>query len=160
MNSSDPILVTGAAGFIGFHVACRLARDGRAVIGIDNLNSYYDPALKKARLAELSALPSFQFQQLDIADRDNVAALFATHRFPAVIHLAAQVGVLYSLRDPHAYADANLTGFLNILGPGRIKWVHPDCGFWMNKRSIADRKMESLVKGRDRFLGINQGDRI
>jgi len=115
MNSSDPILVTGAAGFIGFHVACRLARDGHAVIGIDNLNSYYDPALKKARLAELSALPSFQFQQLDIADRDNVAALFATHRFPAVIHLAAQVGVLYSLRDPHAYADANLTGFLNIL---------------------------------------------
>jgi UDP-glucuronate 4-epimerase len=112
---ADPILVTGAAGFIGFHVARRLAAGGRAVVGLDNLNPYYDPALKRARLDELAKEKGFHFVKLDLADRAGMAALFAQHRFPYVVHLAAQAGVRYSLVDPHAYADANLTGFLNIL---------------------------------------------
>jgi UDP-glucuronate 4-epimerase len=112
---ADPILVTGAAGFIGFHVARRLAAAGRPVIGLDNLNAYYDPALKQARLDTLANEKSFGFVKLDLADRSGMAALFAQHRFPFVVHLAAQAGVRYSLVDPHAYVDANLTGFLNIL---------------------------------------------
>jgi UDP-glucuronate 4-epimerase len=113
--SAQPILVTGAAGFIGFHVARRLAASGRAVVGLDNLNAYYDPALKQARLDALAKERSFRFVKLDLADRAGVAALFAEHRFPHVVHLAAQAGVRYSLVDPHAYVDANLTGFVNIL---------------------------------------------
>jgi UDP-glucuronate 4-epimerase len=113
--SADPILVTGAAGFIGFHVARRLAAGGRAVVGLDNLNAYYDPALKQARLDALAKERSFRFVKLDLADRAGMTALFAEHRFPHVVHLAAQAGVRYSLVDPHAYTDANLTGFLNIL---------------------------------------------
>lgn len=120
-----PFLVTGAAGFIGFHVARRLLADGGAVIGLDNLNAYYDPALKQARLAELAAYQNFHFQQCDVADRAAIAELFAAHRIDVVIHLAAQVGVRYSLRDPHAYADANIVGFLNILeGCRRIGCKH------------------------------------
>ena len=113
--SADPILVTGAAGFIGFHVARRLLANGRPVIGLDNLNAYYDPALKQARLDELAKERNFRFVKLDLADRAGMAALFAGHRFQHVVHLAAQAGVRHSLVDPHAYADANLTGFLNIL---------------------------------------------
>ncbi len=109
------ILVTGAAGFIGFHVARRLLADGGSVVGLDNLNSYYDPELKKARLTELAAYPNFHFQQCDAADRAAIAELFAARRFDCVIHLAAQAGVRYSLVDPHAYAHANVVGFLNIL---------------------------------------------
>ena len=112
---SDLVLVTGAAGFIGMHVARRLLTEGYAVLGIDNLNAYYDPALKRARLTELERLAGFGFRQLDIADRAGMAGLFAEHRFPYVVHLAAQAGVRYSLTDPHAYADANLSGFLNVL---------------------------------------------
>lgn len=110
-----PILVTGAAGFIGFHVARRLLDNGRQVVGLDNLNAYYDPKLKDARLAELAKFPGFRFVRLDLADRAGMAALFAEHRFPYVVHLAAQAGVRYSLVDPHAYVDANLVGFTNIL---------------------------------------------
>jgi UDP-glucuronate 4-epimerase len=113
--SNEPILVTGAAGFIGFHVARRLLANGLGVVGLDNLNAYYDPALKQARLAELAKHSAFTFVKLDLADRAGVAALFATYGFRDVIHLAAQAGVRHSLVDPHAYADANLTGFLNIL---------------------------------------------
>jgi UDP-glucuronate 4-epimerase len=112
---TETILVTGAAGFIGFHVAERLLRSGRSVVGLDNLNSYYDPALKEARLRELSKLDGFRFVKLDLADCAAVSALFTEHRFPFVIHLAAQAGVRHSLVDPYAYADANLTGFLNVL---------------------------------------------
>jgi UDP-glucuronate 4-epimerase len=113
--ADGPILVTGAAGFIGFHVAKRLLRDGRDVVGLDNMNSYYDPALKEARRSELARSNHFRFAKLDLADRDRIASLFKEHRFPYVVHLAAQAGVRYSLVDPFAYVDANLTGFATIL---------------------------------------------
>jgi len=113
--ADGPILVTGAAGFIGFHVAKRLLRDGRDVVGLDNMNSYYDPALKEARRSELARSNHFRFAKLDLADRDRIASLFKEHRFPYVVHLAAQAGVRYSLVDPFAYVDANLTGFTTIL---------------------------------------------
>src|SRR5215813_7474145 len=113
--ADEPILVTGAAGFIGFHVARRLLADGRSVVGLDNLNAYYDPALKQARLGELANVTPFRFVKLDLADRAGMASLFDKHRFSRVVHLAGQAGVRHSLVDPHAYADANLTGFLNIL---------------------------------------------
>ena len=113
--ADEPILVTGAAGFIGFHVARRLLADGRSVVGLDNLNAYYDPALKQARLGELANVAPFRFVKLDLADRAGMASLFDEHRFSRVVHLAGQAGVRHSLVDPHAYADANLTGFLNIL---------------------------------------------
>jgi UDP-glucuronate 4-epimerase len=113
--ADDPILVTGAAGFIGFHVAQRLLRDGRDVVGLDNMNSYYDPALKEARRAELAKSDRLHFVKLDLADRDGMASLFKEHRFPYVVHLAAQAGVRHSLVDPFAYVDANLTGFTTVL---------------------------------------------
>lgn len=113
--AAEPILVTGAAGFIGFHVAQRLAASGRDVIGIDNLNAYYDPALKQARVAELGKHRSFVFRKLDLNDRDGTAALFREYRFPCVIHLAAQAGVRHSLTAPHDYIDSNISGFLNVL---------------------------------------------
>jgi UDP-glucuronate 4-epimerase len=111
----EAVLVTGAAGFIGMHVARRLLAGGHAVIGIDNLNAYYDTRLKQARLAELAAFPEFRFERIDIADRAAMAALFAAHRFAYVVHLAAQAGVRHSLVDPHAYVDSNLAGFVNVL---------------------------------------------
>jgi len=113
--SVEPILVTGAAGFIGFHVAKRLLGQGRPVVGLDVVNSYYDPTLKEARLAELAKLPGFTFVKLDLADREGMAVLFKEHRFPYVVHLAAQAGVRYSIIDPYAYIDSNLVGFTTIL---------------------------------------------
>ena len=110
-----PILVTGAAGFIGYHVARRLLQSGKAVVGLDNLNAYYDPKLKDARLAELAKFPGFEFVKLDLADRAGMARLFTMRRFPYVVHLAAQAGVRHSLVDPHAYIDSNIVGFTNIL---------------------------------------------
>ena len=115
MASVNSILVTGASGFIGFHVARRLVQADRDVIGVDNLSPYYDPTLKEARLRQLAGAKNFKFVRLDLADRAATAALFAEHRFPLVIHLAAQAGVRHSLVEPHAYVDANLVGFLNIL---------------------------------------------
>ena len=112
---SDSILVTGAAGFIGFHFAKRLLESGRLVTGVDSVNDYYDPALKEARLAVLSKLPGFQFVRLDLSDRAATRKLFADHSFSTVVHLAAQAGVRYSLQNPDAYVDANLTGFVNVL---------------------------------------------
>ena len=111
----SPILVTGAAGFIGFHAASRLLADGWLVIGVDNLSPYYDPLLKKARLAELSRYPNFQFEQHDLADKQAILDLFATYQFAYVLHLAAQAGVRHSIEDPNAYVDSNLVGFLNVL---------------------------------------------
>ncbi|WP_034950699.1 NAD-dependent epimerase [Erwinia oleae] len=107
-------LVTGAAGFIGFHVTNRLLSAGHQVVGIDNLNDYYDVNLKLARLAQIAS-PDFTFIKLDLADREGIAALFASQSFERVIHLGAQAGVRYSLDNPLAYADANLIGHLNIL---------------------------------------------
>jgi UDP-glucuronate 4-epimerase len=109
------ILLTGAAGFIGYHLARRLLDEGCTVLGVDSLNAYYDPRLKQARLERLLGRPGFAFQRLDLAGREATAALFAQTRPKAVVHLAAQAGVRYSLTHPHAYADANLTGFLNVL---------------------------------------------
>jgi UDP-glucuronate 4-epimerase len=113
--TDQAILVTGAAGFIGFHVARQLLAEGRPVVGLDNLNSYYDPALKQARLALLRSDSRFTFVEADLADRETIAALFARHRFDKVVHLAAQAGVRYSIDHPHTYADSNLQGFLNVL---------------------------------------------
>ena len=113
--TDQAILVTGAAGFIGFHVARQLLAEGRPVVGLDNLNSYYDPALKQARLALLRSDSRFAFVEADLADRETIAALFARHRFDKVVHLAAQAGVRYSIDHPHTYADSNLQGFLNVL---------------------------------------------
>ncbi|QIP01727.1 NAD-dependent epimerase [Bradyrhizobium symbiodeficiens] len=112
---NEPVLVTGAAGFIGFHIAQRLLAQGREVIGVDNINSYYDPKLKEARLQRLKSQMRFSFMKLDLADQGAMEALFARYRFPVVVHLAAQAGVRYSLQNPHAYIDANVKGFLNVL---------------------------------------------
>ncbi|MEM8829520.1 MAG: NAD-dependent epimerase [Cyanobacteria bacterium P01_G01_bin.19] len=109
------ILVTGAAGFIGFHLTKKLLKIGNLVWGVDNLNDYYDVSLKQARLAQLLPHPGFKFKHLDISDRDAVAQLFTDHNFDCVINLAAQAGVRYSLENPHAYVDSNLVGFTNIL---------------------------------------------
>lgn len=107
-------LVTGAAGFIGFHTSQRLLEAGYEVVGIDNMNDYYDVNLKQSRL-DLLQSPLFSFHKIDLADREGMAELFASEKFDRVIHLAAQAGVRYSLENPHAYADANLIGYLNIL---------------------------------------------
>jgi UDP-glucuronate 4-epimerase len=115
MMSQNAVLVTGAAGFIGFHVAQRLLSNGRRVVGLDVLNNYYDPKLKEARLEILKRDPNFTFVKLDLTDRAAIKSLFAQHGFPAVIHLAAQAGVRYSLEHPHAYTDANVEGFVNVL---------------------------------------------
>jgi UDP-glucuronate 4-epimerase len=111
----DPVLVTGAAGFIGFALARRILEGGRAVVGIDNVNDYYDPALKEARLAVLRRFKNFTFHRIDLADRQAVEVVFRDGSFGPVVHLAAQAGVRYSLQNPYAYLDANLAGFLNIL---------------------------------------------
>ena len=109
------ILVTGAAGFIGSHVAQRLLEGGSEVVGLDNLNEYYDVTLKQARLARLTSQPNFRFVKLDLADTAAMATLFASEKFARVVHLAAQAGVRYSLEDPHAYVRSNVTGTLCVL---------------------------------------------
>jgi len=109
------VLVTGAAGFVGMHTCLRLLARGDEVVGVDNLNDYYDPTLKQDRLARLAPHPLFRFHRLDIAERAGVARLFEAEAFDRVVHLAAQAGVRYSLQNPHAYAESNLTGFVNVL---------------------------------------------
>jgi len=109
------VLVTGAAGFIGFHTASRLLDRGERVLGVDNLNPYYDVSLKEARLERLKGRQGFQFERLDVADRPGMESLFAREKPDRVVHLAAQAGVRYSLQNPHAYVESNLVGFTNIL---------------------------------------------
>ena len=109
------ILVTGAAGFVGFHTAKLLLDRGDEVVGLDNLNDYYDVTLKEARLAEIQDHPAFEFARLDLADRAGMEALFAEHRFDRVVHLAAQAGVRYSIENPHSYIESNIVGTLHIL---------------------------------------------
>ncbi len=109
------ILVTGAAGFIGFHLAKRLLERGDEVIGIDNLNDYYDVTLKAARLRQLEIYPSFRFIKMDLCDQDGIARLFTGELFDKVVNLAAQAGVRYSIQNPHAYINSNIVGFMNIL---------------------------------------------
>lgn len=109
------ILVTGAAGFIGYHTVRRLLADGHRVLGVDNLNSYYDPELKKARLKLLRSAHEFEFCLCDLEDRRRTEGVFSGMRFDTVIHLAAQAGVRYSLENPHAYTSSNVTGFLHVL---------------------------------------------
>jgi len=108
-------LITGAAGFIGMHTAKRLLEQGEEVVGLDNLNDYYDPALKEYRLAQLTPYPRFRFVKMDLADRTAIADLFKTEQFTHVIHLAAQAGVRYSLENPFAYVDSNLVGTMTVL---------------------------------------------
>lgn len=115
MSSRGRVLITGVAGFIGFHLASRFLARGDEVVGLDNLNDYYDPSLKRARLAQLHGRPGFEFALLDVADRDGMAALFASGGITRVVHLAAQAGVRYSLVNPWAYVEANLQGFMTIL---------------------------------------------
>ena len=109
------VLVTGAAGFIGFHVAKALLERGDEVVGLDNVNDYYDVSLKLARLAQLEPLAGFSFVKLDLSEREGMARLFAEGGFERVVHLAAQAGVRYSLTNPHAYVESNLVGFMNVL---------------------------------------------
>jgi UDP-glucuronate 4-epimerase len=114
-HNKKTVLVTGAAGFIGFHLSLRLLADGVRVVGVDNLNDYYDPKLKQDRLAILQADPGFAFHRTDLADAAGLEAVFKTERMDAVVNLAAQAGVRYSLTNPRAYVDANLVGFVNVL---------------------------------------------
>lgn len=109
------VLVTGAAGFIGFYLAKKLLENNIEVVGLDNLNPYYDPDLKKARLAQLTPHHLYSHFNLDLADRAGMAELFSSHQFDAVVNLAAQAGVRYSLKNPHSYVDTNIVGFVNLL---------------------------------------------
>ena len=134
------VLVTGSAGFIGYHLAERLLARGDEVVGVDNLNDYYDVGLKEARLARLSKHPGYDFRRLDIADRAAMEGLFAASHFDAVVNLAAQAGVRYSLENPHAYVDANVTGFLNVLegmrhaGRGHLVYASTSSVYGLNTR--------------------------
>ena len=135
------VLITGAAGFIGFHVAERLLAQGYDVVGIDNLNDYYDVNLKLARLARIQSQPNFRFIKLDLADRPAIAELFAHEGFDRVIHLGAQAGVRYSIDNPHAYADANLVGHLNVLegcrhtGVGHLLYASSSSVYGLNRKT-------------------------
>lgn len=125
MSSKGPILVTGSAGFIGFHTAERLVSRGETVIGVDNLNAYYDPALKQARLDILLSRPGYIHHTLDLADRAGMAALFDEHAPRRIVHLGAQAGIRYSVENPETYIDSNVVGFLTVLeGARAVKAEH------------------------------------
>jgi len=143
------ILVTGAAGFIGAFTSKKLVEMGHEVVGVDNLNDYYDVALKHGRLGWLTPLPGFQFEQLELADRAAVEALFNSHRFDRVIHLAAQAGVRYSITNPHAYVDSNLIGFVNVMEGCR----HHEVEHFVYASS-------SSVYGLNTHLPYSTGDRV
>jgi UDP-glucuronate 4-epimerase len=133
-------LVTGAAGFIGYHVSERLLSRGDEVIGLDNLSPYYDPSLKQARLDRLLRRPGFRFEKLDLTNRDGVESLFQRERFPRVIHLAAQAGVRYSVTHPHTYIASNIVGFLHVIegcryhGAGHLTYASTSSVYGLNTR--------------------------
>ena len=140
------VLITGAAGFIGFHLARALLKSGNQVMGIDNLNDYYNPQLKKDRLKQIESNKNFDFRSMDIADRDAMVSLFAENKFDGVVNLAAQAGVRYSIENPAAYVDSNLVGFANILeGCRQSKVGHL---VYASSSSVygANRKMPFSVK--------------
>ncbi|MGB3768504.1 MAG: NAD-dependent epimerase/dehydratase family protein, partial [Phormidesmis sp.] len=143
------LLITGAAGFIGYSLSLRLLKSGEPVYGIDTLNDYYDVTLKKDRLAQLQAFDNFTFEQLDVGDRIQTAQLFDQHTFTSVVHLAAQAGVRYSLENPLAYADSNLLGFVNILEGCR----HSKIGHLVFASS-------SSVYGKNRKVPFSTEDRV
>ena len=143
------ILVTGAAGFIGAFTSKKLVEMGHEVIGVDNLNDYYDVALKHGRLGWLEPMAGFQFQQLELADRTAVEGLFNQHKFDRVIHLAAQAGVRYSITNPHAYVDSNLIGFVNVMEGCR----HHEVEHFVYASS-------SSVYGLNTHLPYSTGDRV
>ena len=138
------VLVTGAAGFIGFHLTLALLERGDEVVGVDNLNDYYDPQLKQDRLDVIgihARADAFTFLKEDIADRDAMGTLFATHSFDVVVNLAAQAGVRYSLENPNAYVDSNLVGFVNILEGCRhskvdhLVYASSSSGLWHERKA-------------------------
>ena len=143
------LLVTGAAGFIGMHACARLLHRGHEVFGIDNLNAYYDPALKRARLARLQPQPGFAFEKIDVSNERAVAELFGAQRFDVVLHLAAQAGVRYSLENPMAYVTSNVNGFLNILEGCRTAKVGHLC-----------YASSSSVYGANTELPFHEGQRV
>ena len=143
------LLVTGAAGFIGFHLARRLLARGNAVVGLDNLNAYYDVSLKEARLALLRAMPCFGFVRADLADRSAMGDVFARGKFDAVVNLAAQAGVRHSIEDPRAYVDANVAGFMNVLegvrqhGTGHLVYASTSSVYGSNTKLPFDERQNT-----------------
>src|SRR5258706_412241 len=143
------ILVTGAAGFIGYHLAQRLLARGDSVVGLDNLNAYYDVSLKEARLAKLRESKAFAFVRTDVADRNAMARVFERDRFDAVAHLAAQAGVRYSIENPHAYVESNVTGFVNVLegtrhrGTGHLVYASTSSVYGLNSKLPFDERQNT-----------------
>jgi UDP-glucuronate 4-epimerase len=141
MNKNKVVLVTGAAGFIGYFLCKRLLEEGYSVVGIDNLNDYYDVTLKKDRLEQIEKGTGFTFIRMDISDREAMEDLFRNHSFQYVVHLAAQAGVRYSITNPYAYGDSNLTGFLHILegcrqsGTGHLVYASSSSVYGCNKKT-------------------------
>lgn len=152
-------LVTGAAGFIGFHLTKRLLDEGREVVGIDNLNNYYDVSLKEARLHQLTPNKRFTFFKMDIADDASMKKIFAEHEFDRVLHLAAQAGVRYSLENPHAYIQSNIVGFMNVLECCRSQWTTNSILLGGKKRHLVYASSSS-VYGLNRKMPFSVRDNV